>query len=211
MSEPEDADEGKSKVKKIPKMDRPVDKWKWSPFTNPARKDNAVLYHWQKEKEAGETYPFARFNKKAKVIQYTDEEYRKVIEPLVSDWDKLETDVLFELCERFYMRFIVIADRFSYEYGEKLAQVNCTQGGGKARRRDQKAIRKQNTKDRSVDEIKDRYYTVAREILKLRGEVNHPIVKKPFNYEMEVRRKNNLEKIFMRTKDMVEQEKFILV
>jgi len=29
----------------------------------------------------------------------------------------------------------------------------------------------------------------------------HPIVQKPFNYEMEVRRKNNLEKLFMRTKE----------
>ena len=52
-----------------------------------------------------------------------------------------------------------------------------------------------------MDELKERYYSVAKEILKHRGEHNHPIVKKPFNYELEVRRKNNLEKIFMRTKD----------
>ena len=65
-----------------------------------------------------------------------------------------------------------------------------------------KALNKKAIKDRSVDEIKDRYFTVAKEILKLRGEDNHPIVRKPFNYEMEVRRKNNLEKIFMRTNDM---------
>lgn len=41
-----------------------------------------------------------------------------------SDWSKLETDILFELCERFNLRFIVIADRFSYELQEKLAAQN---------------------------------------------------------------------------------------
>ena len=35
--------------------------------------------------------------------------------PMKSDWDKLETDVLFELIERFSLRFIVIADRFADE------------------------------------------------------------------------------------------------
>ena len=35
----------------------------------------------------------------------------------------------------------------------------------------------------------------------MRGDVENPIVQKPFNFEMEVRRKNNLEKIFMRTRD----------
>ena len=64
-----------------------------------------------------------------------------MIEPLVSDWDKLETDVLFDLCERFFMRFIVIADRFSGEYSDRLAKVNCT-SNGKSRKRDQKAFRK---------------------------------------------------------------------
>ena len=42
-----------------------------------------------------------------------------------SDWDKLETDVLFELCERFSLRFIVIADRFNYELAEQEAKRDC--------------------------------------------------------------------------------------
>ena len=123
--EDEEANEGKNKVKKIPKMERKVDKWVWSSFTNPARSDKAELYHWQKEKEVGEVYPFARFNKKPRVISYTDDEYKKVVAPLNSDWDKLETDVLFDLCERFYMRFIVIADRFSTEYKDRINAINC--------------------------------------------------------------------------------------
>ena len=65
-------------------------------------------------------------------------------------------------------------------------------------------------RDRTVDELKDRYYSVSAEVLKLRGENDNPIVQKPFNFEMEVRRKNNLEKIFMRTKDQIEREKYCL-
>ena len=49
------------------------------------------------------------------MVSYTDEQYEKVIAPLKNDWSKLETDVLFDLCDRFSLRFIVIADRFSYE------------------------------------------------------------------------------------------------
>lgn len=80
----------------------------------------------------------------------------------------------------------------------------------KLRKRDQKALAKRGRKDRTVDEIKDRYYAVAKEVLTLRGEVKNPIVVKPFNFEMEVRRKNNLEKLFMRTKDQVEREKYLI-
>lgn len=32
--------------------------------------------------------------------------------PLMQKWTKEETDQLFDLCERFDLRFIVIADRF---------------------------------------------------------------------------------------------------
>lgn len=33
------------------------------PFTNPARKDGAMFYHWRRAAEEGKDYPFARFNK----------------------------------------------------------------------------------------------------------------------------------------------------
>lgn len=125
---------------------------------------------------------------------------------MTTDWDKTETDVLFDLCERFNMRFIVIADRFADELKEKIDKINCTEAANltssaKGRKREVKASEKKILKDRTVDELKDRYYSVSREVLQFRGDNDNPIVKKPFNFEMEVRRKNNLEKIFMRTKD----------
>jgi len=52
-----------------------------------------------------------------------------------------------------------------------------------------------------VDEIKDRYYSVAKAVLEIRGQTDHQIVKKQFNYEQEVKRKINNEKLLMRTKE----------
>ena len=43
-------------IRKIPKLDRPVDRWVWHPFNNPAREDHATFSHWMKKKELGEVY-----------------------------------------------------------------------------------------------------------------------------------------------------------
>lgn len=90
-------------------------------------------------------YQFARFNKKAQIITYSDEEFKKVIEPVDklkhSDWTRLESDVLMDLCERFQLRFIIIADRFSSEVQDSILQKD-----------------KNLYCERSVDEIKDRYF-----------------------------------------------------
>ena len=68
-----------------------------------------------KKSELDEVYPFARFNRKIEVVKYTDEEYKNVVAPLNSDWSKEETDHLFKLCEKYSLRFIIIADRFDEE------------------------------------------------------------------------------------------------
>ena len=46
---------------------RKVRPWKWMPFTNPARRDGLVLYHWRRAAEKGQDYAFAKFNKKLEV------------------------------------------------------------------------------------------------------------------------------------------------
>lgn len=91
------------------------------------------------------------------------------------------------------MRFIVIADRFSMELKDIVTK--------------KRALKQIEKSDRTVEELKDRYYTISREVLRLRGQEQHPIVKVPFSFEHEVKRKNNLEKIFMRTKEQQEREK----
>ncbi|KAJ6814674.1 putative SWR1-complex protein 4 [Iris pallida] len=87
--------------------------WQWLSFTSSARSDNLHLYHWVRVVNGvpptGD-YSFAKYNKSVDVPKYTDEEYEKhMTDPT---WTKEETDQLFDLCERFDLRFIVIADRF---------------------------------------------------------------------------------------------------
>ena len=57
-----------------------------------------------------------------------------------SDWSKKETDHLFKLCEKFSLRFIVIADRFE-EYSSDLEND---------RKRDQKLKDKEAAKTKKI-------------------------------------------------------------
>ncbi|KAJ9171693.1 hypothetical protein P3X46_015021 [Hevea brasiliensis] len=83
-----------TQLKRRPPSDEKIT-WRWLPFTNSARKDNLQLYHWVRGVNGvpptGD-YSFTKYNKM---------------------WTKEETDQLFDLCERFDLRFIIIADRFS--------------------------------------------------------------------------------------------------
>ncbi|KAF7266772.1 DNA methyltransferase 1 associated protein 1 isoform X3 [Rhynchophorus ferrugineus] len=115
-------------------------KWKWMPFTNPARTDNATFYHWRRPSDEPKEYPFAKFNKKVDVPTYTDVEYQQHL--TCDSWTKEETDHLIDLAQRFDLRFIIMADRYDTEKFSK----------------------------RSVEELKDRYYKIYGILAKLNGE-----------------------------------------
>ncbi|PIN15555.1 DNA methyltransferase 1-associated protein-1 [Handroanthus impetiginosus] len=158
--------------------------WQWLPFTNSARKDSLQLYHWVRVVNGipptGD-YSFAKYNKSVDVIKYTDEEYEKYLTDPA--WTKEETDQLFDLCERFDLRFIVIADRLP--------------------------------SSKTVEELKDRYYSVSRTILSARaaspGEVaNHPIVKEPYNASQETERKRALSLLLSHTKQQERKDVEVL-
>ncbi len=195
-------------VRKVLDTKKKVDPWQLAPFKNPARADGVTFSHWSKKTEAPEPYAFARFNRKVDLVaRYTVDEYTKLIEPLNDDWTKPETDHLWELCEIYDLRFIVIADRY---------QGPVVESEEVLRKRDAKALSKREQREaklcreRTVDELKDRYYSVSKVLLESRGNAEHPIVKKPFIYDQEVRRKCNLEKLFMRTKEQHEKERQLL-
>lgn len=103
-----------SNLKKRPPSETEKISWQWLPFTSSARKDNLELYHWVKVvngvRPTGD-YAFAKYNKVVDVVRYTDEEYTKYLSN--SNWTREETDQLFDLCEQFDLRFIIIADRFT--------------------------------------------------------------------------------------------------
>lgn len=172
-----------SQLKRRPQSDEKVT-WQWLPFTSSARTDNLQLYHWVRVVNGvpptGD-YSFAKYNKSVNVVKYTDEEYEKYLTD--PTWTREETDQLFELCERFDLRFIVIADRFP--------------------------------SSRTVEDLKNRYYSVSRAILVARapssGDVSgHPLVKEPYNVSQEVERKRALSMILSQTKQQERKDAEVL-
>ncbi|XP_021769995.1 SWR1-complex protein 4-like isoform X2 [Chenopodium quinoa] len=169
------------------KKRRPTDEkvtWQWLSFTNSARKDNLELYHWVRVVNGvpptGD-YPFAKYNKSVDVIKYTDEEYENYLTD--PKWTKEETDTLFELCERFDLRFVLIADRFP--------------------------------SPRTVEELKDRYYSVTRALLIARAPSpadvsGHPLIKEPYNAKQETERKRALSMVLSQTKHQERKDAEIL-
>ncbi|XP_042517684.1 SWR1-complex protein 4-like isoform X2 [Macadamia integrifolia] len=158
--------------------------WRWLPFTSSARTDNLQLYHWVRivnDVPPTGDYSFAKYNKSVDIVKYTEEEYEKYLtDPM---WTKEETDKLFDLCERFDLRFIVIADRFP--------------------------------SSRTVEELKDRYYSVSREILLARAAssadvAGHPLVKEPYNVEQEIERKRALSMVLSQTKQQERKDAEVL-
>ena len=95
-------------------------------------------------------------------------------------WTKEETDVLWELCERFDLRFIVVFDRYDEKY------------------------------NRTMEDLKARYYSVSKKLLQVRGVQNHPILNFEYNPDYDRRRKYELEKFLLRSRDQNEKEKLFL-
>ncbi|XP_076958913.1 SWR1-complex protein 4-like [Bidens hawaiensis] len=180
-----------NQLKKRQKTENEKITWEWLSFTSSARKDDLKLYHWVRvvngTPPTGD-YSFAKYNKSVDVIKYTDEEYEKhLTDPMIillcQEWTKEETDELFELCERFDLRFVVIADRFSTS--------------------------------RSVEELKNRYYSVSRTILIARAPSpadvsGHPLVKDPYNISQEVDRKRALSMVLSQTKHQERKDAEVL-
>lgn len=163
-----------SHLKRRPAVEKEKIAWQWLPFTSSARTDSLQLYHWVKVANGvppSGDYEFAKYNTKVDVLKYTEEEYEKYLtEPT---WSREETDQLFELCERFDLRFIVIADRFPT--------------------------------NRSVEDLKSRYYSVTRALLIARARsfdevAGNPLVKETFNAAHETERKRALSALLSQTK-----------
>lgn len=153
--------------------------WKWMPFTNPARKDGAVFYHWRRAADEGQDYPFARFNKTVDVPAYSDLEYHQHLHD--ENWSKHETDRLFELCRRFDLRFVVIHDR--WDHGQS---------------------------KRSIEDLKERYYNVCAVLAKVRSPGGSDTKVRVFDAQHERRRKEQLEKLFHRTEEQIEEEERLM-
>ena len=120
--------------------------WKWEEFENKARSDGLKLSHWSSDSTNSQTSAFADFNRNIPFPTYSKEElnvcnatcyvyHLKHFQKHKTDnWSLEETEYMMDLCKRFDCRFILVHDR----YDDKL-----------------------HGKDRSVEEIKDRYYKIT--------------------------------------------------
>ncbi|XP_017701520.1 SWR1-complex protein 4 [Phoenix dactylifera] len=173
-----------SHLKKRPNSEKEKITWQWLSFTSSARTDNLQLYHWVRVVNGvpptGD-YSFAKYNKSVDILRYTDEEYEKhLIDPM---WTKEETDQLFDLCERFDLRFIVIADRFPSS----------------------RSVEELKSRYYSVN----RALLIAR--APSPSDVSgHPLVKEPYNMVHEIERKRALSAVLSQTKQQERRDAEIL-
>ncbi|ORM39579.1 SWR1-complex protein 4 [Babesia sp. Xinjiang] len=152
-----------------------------------------------------DSYPFAKIAPAIKIYRYSDEFYRYQISDLDPSWTKEETDLLFDLCEMFELRFIAIHDRFKWR------------------------------KDVTLEKLKHRYYTVTKRIIEfsfeekikaelakhnnpahpvviaLRDEASrHPLVKFCYNMEHDRDRRQMLDRSYKVSQEQKEAEEKIL-
>jgi DNA methyltransferase 1-associated protein 1 len=194
-------------------------KWQLIGFTNPSRsqeeekekKKKLVLKHWVKDvpKNYIDGTPdtkFSKFNTTSQPFTYTEQEYQDYLKSLSDKWTKEETDHLFELVKEFDSRFIVVQDRWEL------------------------------TPLRSVDELKDRYYSICRTLAekrpdppidpnitdptsasalemkeKLDKQRQETISSFSFDYSREMERKNYLKSLLERTRQQINEEDFLYV
>jgi DNA methyltransferase 1-associated protein 1 len=155
---------------------------KWTSFTNPARNDGLVLNHWRRVADEGQQYPFAKFDKSVSVPSYTEQDYKKYLAD--DGWTKEETDWLFELCQQFDLRFPVVHDKYN----------------------------SWAVKRRSIEELKERYYSVCNRIQRVSAKdadsIEHELM--AYDADHEKRRKEQLERLYSRTREQVEEEEMLL-
>lgn len=186
--------------------------WKYLPIKSSARStpgqskgaaDLLHVCHWVKVHDAPD-YRFARFNKQVKLTTYTDEEYTKFLQD--PTWTRKQTDRLFELCQSYDLRFVVIHDRFVCPGPHDIEGIQFLE--------EEEREMKGNTADviisvkKTVEDLKDRFYGIQKALLTARNSSDpdlerHAMFIDQYDAQHETERKAQLARLFSRTKDEV--------
>ena len=163
-------------------------KWEWRPFKNGARSDSLRLYHWVKQGSGADNdYPFAKYNVDTVSYTYTSEEYTELLRD--DNWTKEETDYLFALVKEYETRWYVVHDRYEYPSGPT----------------------------RSLEDIKDRYYSICRKLVRKRPWPGDEMAKSQllatfdFDKDKETTRKKYLESLDQRTPEEIAEEEALFI
>lgn len=160
-------------------------RWLWTAFLNPARKDHLQLFHWRRVTDPNEPpkeYQFAKYNVKIEthIPKYDEKDYNTYL--ICDQWTKEETDYLLDMCTKFDLRFIVINDRWD---------------------------KKRFTTERTVEDLKERYYYVYNQLAKARCFMDPPKLKE-YDSQHERKRKQQLLNLYNRTKEQIEEEENLI-
>ncbi|KAF8812255.1 hypothetical protein BYT27DRAFT_7087203 [Phlegmacium glaucopus] len=163
-------------------------KWGLRSFVNAARHDHLELQHWEKiSSDPPSEYPFAKYNVQPTTYTYSQDEYTRFLED--KEWTKEETDYLFSLVRDFDSRWYIIHDR--YEYPE--------------------------APSRSLEDLKDRYYSVCRKLVRNRAWPGDEAGKAQlissfqFDKERELTRKKYLLSLENRTPEQIAEEEALYI
>lgn len=175
-----------NKFRDKPSWTQTVTPWKWLPFKNEARTDGLILHHWVRGDASQEEYPFAKMNQKIKIMSFSDEEYDMLLKD--DDWTLEETRYLFELCQDYELRWIVIHDRYN------------------------------RPKGRTIEDLKARYYGVCRTLLRdkqtkqsLTSEEEELYKQMNYSKENEQKRKAHLERLLSRSPAEIAEEEALVI
>ncbi|XP_006460333.1 hypothetical protein AGABI2DRAFT_220292 [Agaricus bisporus var. bisporus H97] len=163
-------------------------KWVLRPFNNNARTDGLELHHWVKANSDPNTeYPFAKYHIQTTNYTFSQDEYSRFLED--KEWTKDETDYLFNVVRDFDARWYVIHDRYEYHDGPP----------------------------RSLDDLKDRYYSVCRKLVRNRPWAGDEASKAAllsslqFDKERELTRKKYIASLENRTQEQVAEEEALYI
>ncbi|KAJ7180276.1 hypothetical protein C8R43DRAFT_870600 [Mycena crocata] len=158
-------------------------KWEWRSFKNGARTDSLELKHWVKATaDSDAEYQFAKYNVQPATYTYSQDEYTRYLED--PEWTKEETDYLVNIVHEYDTRWYVIQDRYEYP-------------GGVAR---------------SMEDIKDRYCSVARKLIRNRpwsgDETSRALLMSTFSFDKdrEILRKKYVQSLENRTPEEIAEE-----
>lgn len=177
-----------NKFKNRPKLRQKAAAWVWTSFVNGARKDGHLFSHWIRAED--NVNEEYKFEKLNKKVNIiTYSNEEYALNLTALDWSREETDYLFSLCREYDLRFIVIADRYDYKGTH-----------------------------RTMEDIKDRYYTVVRKILMARTPIammtptqTEELNQLYYNKEKEISRKKHLASLSMRTPAEIAEEEALFI
>ncbi|CAI6338172.1 unnamed protein product [Periconia digitata] len=214
----------------------PAKKWVQQDFVNQARNDGLVLKHWRRKhapappvqdgedtamEETDITGPyiencgdFNKYNISVDLPTFSDEEYEAHLRS--NDWSREETDYLFEVVRDYSYRWAVVWDRYDYQPGNNsaLSQEGVDGDDGNALA----AMPFAPPKQRSVEDLKARFYDISAKLMKLRipemqmdaDQYSTYEILSKFDPLLERNRKALASALMNRSMDEVKEEEFLL-